>query len=100
MNFRTIIAATCTTLSVLAGLTGPPKDGQADPLVAEADINTSKPAADIPDTELTRDAPRSRGGGRLSVRALCPRLSVGRASGQTQRGPLRSRATVCGSLVS
>ncbi|WP_246711163.1 HD domain-containing protein [Rhizobium ruizarguesonis] len=58
MNFRTIIAATCTTLSVLAGLTGPPKDGQADPLVAEADINTSKPAADIPDTELTRDATR------------------------------------------
>ena len=58
MNFRTIIAATCTTLSVLAGLTGLPKDGQADPLVAEADINTSKPAADIPDTELTRDATR------------------------------------------
>ncbi|MDV4165856.1 HD domain-containing protein [Rhizobium johnstonii] len=58
MNFRTIIAATCTTLSVFAGLTGLPKDGQAEPLVAEADINTSKPAADIPDTELTRDATR------------------------------------------
>ncbi len=49
MNFQTIIAATCTTLSVFAGLTGP-KDGHAEPLVDEADINTSKPAADIPDT--------------------------------------------------
>ncbi|MGO4139292.1 HD domain-containing protein [Rhizobium brockwellii] len=58
MNFRTIIAATCTTLAVFAGLTGLSHEGQAEPLVLETDLNTSSLQAEIPDTELTRDATR------------------------------------------
>ncbi|MDV4183124.1 HD domain-containing protein [Rhizobium brockwellii] len=58
MNFRTIIAATCATLAVFAGLTGLSKEGQAEPLVLETGLNTSNLQTDIPDNELTRDATR------------------------------------------
>ncbi|MGO7019340.1 HD domain-containing protein [Rhizobium leguminosarum] len=58
MNFRTIIAATCTALAVIAGLTALSKEGRAEPLVLETDLNTSILQAEIPDTELTRDATR------------------------------------------
>ena len=56
MNIRTIVVATCATLAAFAGLTGLSQEGQADPL--QTNVNASNPGADIPDTELTREATR------------------------------------------
>jgi hypothetical protein len=58
MNFRTNIAAICTIVAVVAGLTGISQEGRTEPLIIHTDASTDNPAAVIPDTELTRDAMR------------------------------------------